>query len=500
MMGIKADVARAILTRLTQSAMLVAISAGCGGGTTDEIYPSPPSSSPPACPAENIIHETCAGVPASPICDNDVCADGVSCDRVVTVTSAPALANALADAGAGTCIALAPGDYGSLSMPAGVRLLGRYAGDVRLTGLSFGQGSGAYVRGVSVLGGGIRVEGATGVTIDSVLVQDSIDDGIHVEPGATLTIKHTEVLRSARYGVFSSAHDAIEMYATIIDESEGAGLWADCGAPDCCTSTATPLPWMSVDSTIIRENRLAGMSIQGVDTALEHVAISGTRVSVGDNPGQFGGGLTVAACSRLSARDVRLEDNSYFGVLLESSEVTFGEVGSGQGSVVSGNRVGVWVRNVPQGVPTPMTMRIENADIRDNDGVGVGFDKDSQGIIFCRSSVSSTRMRLEPVEKDGSIGYFEEVGDGISWLEGAGVTVEDVSLYDNMRTSLLINGSASGFLTNVTVSGVGSEVLQQSFPSGGASPVVSGETPMLQTSPMEVYPVRIAPAAFGSGQ
>lgn len=489
------DVMRACLVRVTLTAMLAAANSACSDEATEKI--SFPPSSETACQQEDIIHGTCAGVPPLPVCSDDICAEGVLCDEVVTVTSASALADALAGADAGTCIALVPGDYGSVTLPAGVRLLGRYAGDVRLEGLSIEQGSGAYVRGVSVTGGGVRVEGASDATIDSVLVQDSIGTGIHVDPGSTLTIKHTEILRSSRYGIFSSAQDAIEIYATIIEESEGPGLWTDCGEPDCCASPPTPLPRMSVDSAIVRQNRLAGMSIRGVDATLEHVAIVDTKV--GDNffPGQYGGGLTVTACSSVVARDIRAEDNSSFGVLLESSEVAFGEAASDQGSVVRGNHVGIWVRNTY--LSTPMVMTIENADIRDNEGVGVGFDEGSQGIIFCRSSVSATRMRLSPVEKDGGQGYSEEVGDGISWLEDANVTVEDVRLHDNARASLLINGSASGFLTDVTTDGLGSQMLQQNFPGGGSSPVVSGETPMLQTNPVEVYPVRTAPPAFDSG-
>lgn len=498
--GPNIDVMRAMKVLLMQTT-IVGLCSGCVGAGPGEISSSrqQPQQQPPACPGENIIQETCAGVPPSPICDDDVCTDGVSCDRVVTVTSAPALANALVGADAGTCIALAPGDYGSVALPAGVRLLGRYAGDVRLEGLSLQQGPGAYVRGLSVIGGGVRIEGVAGATIDSVLVQESIGDGIHVDPGSTLTIKHTEVLRSAGYGVHATGHEAIDIYATIIEESEGVGLEARCGEPDCCTLTSTQRPRTTVDSTIVRMNRLTGMSLWGVEATLDHVAIVGTRPDIRDSPGEFGGGLTVTKCSRLGARNVRSEDNSSVGVLLESSEVTFGETGSDHGSVISGNSVGLWVRNVLQAASTPMTVRIENADIRDNDGVGVGFDKDSRGIIFCRSSVSSTQMRMEQVLKNGESGYFGYVGDGISWLEGADVTVQDISLYDNMRTAVLIDGPASGSLTNVSVSGVGSEVLQQSFPSGGASPAVGGQTPMLQTNPMEVYPVRVAPTAFESG-
>src|SRR4051794_29255380 len=110
---------------------------------TDEKV-SPTASTPltvePPCAAENLVGGTCAGVPAKPICDGDVCTLGVSCGTVIAVAGSADLAGAVGRAGPGTCLALARGDYDEVALPGGVSLLGRGAADVRVAKVSIAAG------------------------------------------------------------------------------------------------------------------------------------------------------------------------------------------------------------------------------------------------------------------------------------------------------------------------------------------------------------------------
>ena len=78
------------------------------------------------------------------------------------------------------------------------------------------------------------------------------------------------------------------------------------------------------------------------------------------------------------------------------------------------------------------------------DQLGIGVAGGSHGIIICKTAITGTKLSGLPVDIGGS----EDVGDGFNWRDGSEVKVEEVTLGGNARASLIIDGSATGSLTN----------------------------------------------------
>jgi hypothetical protein len=108
--------------------------------------------------------------------------------------------------------------------------------------------------------------------------------------------------------------------------------------------------------------------------------------------------------------------------------------------------------------------------------------------------VSGTTTKALPVK--GQLGSVQEVGHGIAWLDGSEVTVTGVTLSGNARASVLIDGEATGSLSDLTLTGGDEQkgVVQQSF-KGGKQPGVSGSTPALKTEASEIFMIPLAPPA-----
>jgi hypothetical protein len=145
---------------------------------------------------------------------------------------------------------------------------------------------------------------------------------------------------------------------------------------------------------------------------------------------------------------------------------------------------------------------VENVTLSGNAGVGLGFGGGEVGIIIiCKTAVNDTELALLPVfESSMDLGTSQSLGDGVEWLGGANVQLEQVSLSNNARASILIDGPASGSLLDVTLSG-GDEtkgIVQQSYDGSGPQPAVGANAPPLTTFSTEQLavskpPVVIAP-------
>jgi hypothetical protein len=61
----------------------------------------------------------------------------------------------------------------------------------------------------------------------------------------------------------------------------------------------------------------------------------------------------------------------------------------------------------------------------------------------------------------------DDVGDGVDWLDGSAVTVEELTLGGNARPSLRLDGPVSGHLGAIDFAGDADKPLvQQNFTSG----------------------------------
>jgi len=463
---------------------------GCGGDDSGSTQ-----AGAGACPPDRTIAGACAGVDSQPLCGGAVCTSGVACAKVIEVTNDAELAAATGSSAAGDCIALHPGSYGDAVLPGGVSLLGRAASAVRVHRVEVGAGSGSMLRGVTVDGGGIVLQdGARETRVDSVRVVASASDGIEVRTDASAHVRGSEISGSSRYGVSAIGAEGVTLEASLVQGSRGPGIWAECTAGCACVKPIT----LDLSQTIVRDSKRVGVSLIGARGSFTGVEIA--ENTVGDNF-EASGGLVASKCSDVTARGLRIADNSAFGMLLDDSGGTIGAAGDDQGVQIERNLIGLWMQGIQKSAQSPV--KVENAHLDGNSGVGVGFGGGSKGIIIYGCEVKSTALMTLPVLVHGVSAGSEDVGDGLSWLAGSAAQIDRVTLAGNGRESVLIDGEVAmgSSIANLTLSG-GDEakgVVQQSFPSGGVAPTVGAGAPALQQSQSELFSVPKAPEVPSGG-
>jgi hypothetical protein len=147
---------------------------------------------------------------------------------------------------------------------------------------------------------------------------------------------------------------------------------------------------------------------------------------------------------------------------------------------VSGNLRGVWIQHVGMntcagGVPHAV---VRNAQVIDNQGVGIGVAAESQGVTIEQSNIENTAGIALPVLVQGVSAGAAVVGDGLNWQGLSHVSLNGVSISASQRASILIDGpvAINSSITNVVLSG-GDEnkgIEQQSIMSGDVQPTVTG--------------------------
>jgi hypothetical protein len=431
----------------------------------------------------------CAGLAEAAVCGVDTCTEGISCVTTIKVRDDAELQAALADASAGTCIALAPGSYGSASLPGGVSLLGKSAADVAIEGVTLGAGKGAVVRGLTVRTGGLRIQGATEAQITSLLVVDSAGEGIEIGPGSSAKIAASTVRGSARYGIKVADGADVALDTSIVEASQGPGIWAACSSE--CAACAAP-PKVAVTSSIVRDNHIGGIALFTTWANLKNVDIR--RTAPGDqwHPDTGGGGLSAVSCSNVVATALRVHDSASYGVLIDGSSVNMSSESAPDGDIdIRRNLMGVWVQNVAE----PQSVVLTRALIDGNGAVGVGVSGQTGAFIFRRSSIRNTSLQAVPAESAGAQIGSTSVGDGFVWRDGSSVMMDSLTFSNNARASVLINGPAEGSISNVTLSGGDEQkgIAVQNVSNKDAKPTVSEGTPALRTSKGEAFAIPIAP-------
>lgn len=431
----------------------------------------------------------CVGVPATAECGVDACTEGVSCSNTIDVHDDGELKAAIASATAGTCIALAPGAYGPASLPGGVSLLGKSAADVAVEGVTLNGGEGAVVRGLTIRSGGLKINGATGAQITSVLVDGSGIEGVHIGPASEAAIVASTIRGASRYGVKIADGADVTLEASIVEASQGPGIWAGCTG-ECAACTAPPK--LSVKNSIVRENHVGGIALFTTWADLENIDILRTKAGDTWHADAGGGGLSVMSCSNLVATGLRIHDSASYGVLIEASSANMSSESAPDGDIdIRRNLMGVWVQNVE----APQSVVLARALLDENRAVGVGTSGATRGFVFRRSTVQNTISHAVVAESDGNPIENTMVGDGFVWRDGSSVTMESVHFKKNARVSVLIHGPAEGSIDNVQLSG-GDEkkgLFIQNVSNKDAKPTVGGGSPPLSTSKMETFAVPTAP-------
>ncbi|WP_437670773.1 right-handed parallel beta-helix repeat-containing protein [Sorangium sp. So ce131] len=434
------------------------------------------------CPTENEIRGACAGVPQAAVCDDDTCPGDVDCAEVVPVGSDAELQAAAAAAMPGACIALAPGAYGAAVLPGGVSLLGRSAEDVTVTEVALDAGEGAVVRGLTT--SMIQVRGATGAKIESVRVRGSADTGVIVEPQSSVAVVTSTIEGSAVYGVFAVDPLAVSLDRVVIAGSAGPGLWVE-SSSECADPAAQPA--LDVKRSIVRDSHIVGVALFGAKAVIAGLDILATDPGLEFQTGRYGGGLSIASCSDVEAKGLRVHASRSYGVLVDGSKATIGGTGPDEEVEIHRNLIGLSIQNVTE------SFLLENAQLDQNEGFGIGVSGESRGVVICRSGVTRTKLKPLPT-LDASAGAAD-VGHGLVWTERSEAAITDVTFSGSALASVLIDGEARGRLHRVTLSG-GDEALgivQQNFRTGGEQPAVAEGTPALRLAETALYPVPAPP-------
>jgi hypothetical protein len=362
---------------------------------------------------------------------------------VVTVASDSDLAGAAGSATAGTCIALKPGTYGDVTLPPGVSLLGRGAGDVHLDGVVVGNGTGAVVRGLSIGAGGLQIaDGAHGVQIDSVQVDSTTANGIDVGQGGQVSIVRTTISNAGAgsptgaNGIAAVKGGDVTLDHTFIDSASGPGLWMQACSDGCsCPGGST----LSAHAVVVQGCELVGASLAGTTATLGDVTITQTDTYHYTQ----GGGLSISQCSTVTSDgDVTVSDNKLYGVLIDHSSATMGDMGGSSVSVNGNNVYGIWIQGVGQ---TPsggaQSVTLTNLQANDNTGVAIGLDGSSTAIIIQgKSAALRTKAATLPSLTNGTTPTVQSVGDGLSWNAGVEARIDGLTLHGNARTDMLVTG------------------------------------------------------------
>ncbi|WP_437614624.1 right-handed parallel beta-helix repeat-containing protein [Sorangium sp. So ce834] len=435
------------------------------------------------CPEENLVRGVCAGVPAGDVCGGERCTAGVTCTSVIDVASDDELTSAAQAASDGACIAVRSGRYGVVTVPGGVSLLGRSADAVEIEGIVLEAGDGAVVRGLKVGREGVTVqEGATGVRIDSVRVIGESDyehDGIKLGPGSSIAIVASEIANAGHVGIFATDADVTLERSIVSGAQRGAVEMLGRGCDERCSCTSRPA--LEVRSSVIRDNRVIGVSLHGATASLEGVDVIRTREGVASLAGKFGGGVSAAGCSGiLGARQVRVIDSVSFGILVDGSTAMLGDKGEDDSIEISRNTLGLWIQNVrqPDGDDCAMhhdercNVTLHNGKLDGNFGVGIGVTGESRGIILCRSAITATAFSQLPVFDENDALAVRDVGDGVDWLGDSEVRIDELAFSGNARQSLLLDGPVQGdsYIGRIHIAAGDEPPVQQSYSRGDAQP------------------------------
>ncbi len=450
------------------------------GGCTDP-EPTPP------CPQ---VGGVCVGVPAGEVGGGGACAEGVTCAQVIAIKSDADLQDKAMTATAGACLSLAPGQYTAVSLPGGVSLLGCSAESVNVDAIVLGAGSGAVVRGIAVGSQGIELQGATSVRIESVRVTgdpDVLRDGIALGVGSSATIVTSTIDGAGRVGVFAEDAD-VTIDRCLVSGAHAAGVWVEgpnsASGMACDTSCACPQrPKLTTKGSLIRGNHLIGISASGATVSLEDVDVIDSLSGDTLQSSKDGGGVAITSCSTVTAIRLRVLGSAAYGVLIDGSTGTLGDDKTPDDTVeISGNKRGLWIQNVKENsacLNMAACLTLHNGTFTGNSGVGIGVAGSSRGVILCKSVVEGTVNKTLPVYEGGVSAGLKDVGDGLNWLENSDVTIEALTLRDNARQSLLIDGPATGRIMSLSLEGSDANKmsLQQNWMMGQDTPTTgSGVT------------------------
>jgi hypothetical protein len=467
---------RAMVGAITLALAAPVAPRGCDTVVVREARPPPAE-----CAGEETVYGACVGVPYGSLCDSHPCLGAAVCADVVVVDGDGELAAAAAEATAGTCLALLPGDYSAITLPGGVSVLGTGAAEVRLDGVMFLGGKGSTLRGLTVGEGGVVFDGVTASRVDSVRVEHSIEDGIALGNGASVTIQRSDVRRATRFGISARSGSEVTIETSVVAEAESGAVVVSCDEGCACTAGGAA----DLDRVLMKDNRARGLWLYGVRATATRLVVDGSLV---DEYFEGGSGMIASECADVQLRQAALLGCTGQGILVYHASARIGGDGATDGVEIADASGGVWIQSIS--TLEEQEVRLERVRILRSLGVGLGVSGHSASVFLRDVQVSETAMRALPEFQPGGV---VEVGDGVVWLDRSFVDVDGLTVSSSARASFLIDGevAAGSRVAGVTLFGgdAAKGIVQQRCPSWGAAPESGPGTPPIEQTEDEVYPV-----------
>jgi hypothetical protein len=458
--------------------LLTVIAFGAQGSCSDE-----------ACTE---IFGECVGVPVEPVCDDDACTEGIACANVLSVEDDGELDEALASAAPGDCIALAPGSYHGATVPAGVSLLGKDAGEVAIGAVALAAGSGSWVRGLEIEGG-LDIGAATSVHVDAVRIVGGTY-GVHAGAGASIVVERSEIEGAVEQAVLATDAARIDVSRSIIRGAGAGGLWVQCAAGCACAAR----PSANLDLVLVQSNANVGVFSSGADLGVRRVFVDNTLPGADFGPG---GGLVATQCSNVVYASLLIQSGVAsagdhaplsYGMLVDgASAAPFGSGTEEKGIVIIGGMPGVWIQGSP--MSPEQSVVLDGLDIAGAYGAGLGFDLAAKGIVIIGGKVGNTMARIGPTEKrtyniatdTWDVTYSQaNVGIGFTWKGASSATIDGLEIGGSGTHSIIIDGpvGAGSEIVGATLTG-GDEtkgVVQQTVDDMDAAPELGAAAPALE--------------------
>jgi len=328
---------------------------------------------------------------------------GVTCSRWTQASGDTALAQALAAATSGTCVAAQTGTYRqALSVPAGVALVGEAGGSVEFAG------------------------GSDAVPVVT-LASNSALAGVKVMASA------------AGYGV-SGAGKGQRLFGVSVNGGKKAGVifWCE---EDCRTDE-----FSEVSNTTI-SGAAVGLMTRGVRVRLKNGVVSKSS-SAGLT---LGYGIVASAGAVLEVEGTTIEQNESLGVFVDGAGAT--EATLTNVAVKENKGRGLWVQGLTGTMAAPR-LKLVNVSLERNVLVGFGAVR-STGILVTGGRIAGTVTGADSGEVPGEVVM---VGDGVGLFGNTGdLRIDGASLEANQRSQALVDSAGAGviFASNVSVTAGG---------------------------------------------
>jgi hypothetical protein len=406
---------------------------------------------------------------SQPAC-GDACTAGLSCKTVIDVSDDAELTQAAASATTGTCIALAPGTYGDVTLPGGVSLVGGGPTVATVGSVTMLAGSSPVLRGVHVAGV-VKVQPAVvGAELSGLLVTGS-ENGVQAETGASFTLEDSTIQSVPVYAVLAVDAAAVTIKNTQIEDSGGPGIWVQCSAGCGCT---TP-PTVDLEGVTLERNVIAGLVLIGSVATVNGLTIDDTQASTSLGETSTGGAIALSQCASMTGGGVQVSGPALYGMLVDGSSLDLGN-GTANGIVIIKGG-GIFTQNLA----ATQSIKLANASVTGSSGIGIDLGGGSHGIVIINSRVEDTAT-IPMLTTDAGM---HPVGDGLIWSSGVDAQISALSVANSGRNAVLIDGPVGANSSlGVTLSGtdVAKGVVQEGVMMASQAPTITSGPPVMQTA------------------